>query len=502
MKRYAAPFAALLAGAAMTLAFAPFGFYPAALAAIAALFALLRRCSGAAALACGYAFGLGKYGAGTSWVYVSIHEHGHAGVPLAVLMTALFVAGLACIPAAMALTWTVLLRTRRTLMDAVSFAAVWAAFDWVMTWLLTGFPWLLAGYAFVDSPLAGWAPLAGGLGVGWLAALTATTSVALMLGGWHERRLRGALALLAVLPWPLGIALARVSWVEYGPSRSVALVQGNIDQELKWRRELAARHLQTHLDLTARHLDADLIVWPEAAVTYDLQQARRLLAGLDRRLAARGTTLVTGVPEWIGEGSPTAPFRLRNAAIALGAGSGLYDKRRLVPFGEYVPLERWLRGAIELFDLPMSHTSPGPWRQPPLEGPDFSMAIAICYEIAYPRLVASQPANVIVTISNDTWFGRSIGPHQHLEIARMRALEFGRYVLRATNSGITAIIAPDGSLEGRLPQFRSAVLAGHFELAHGNTPYARLGNWPLFALWLAAAGWPVYGRARWRSVSS
>ncbi len=499
MKRLAAPLVALSAGAVLTLAFAPFGIYPAAWLGIGVLFGLLRWCSPAAAAWRGYCFGFGKYAAGTSWVYVSIHEHGHAGVVLAAALTGLFVAGLALIPAAMALAWTMLLRTRRVFVDVLSFAAAWALFDWLMTWLLTGFPWLLAGYPFIDTPLAGWAPLVGVLGVGWLAALTAAALAALTLGAWRARSLRWSLTALAVLPLPIGAALSRTAWVAYGDSHRAALVQGNIDQEQKWRPELAWRHLRTHLDLTAGHLDADLIVWPEAALTFDLREARQLLSRLDRRLAERGATLVTGVPEWTDDG---AGLRLRNAAVAFGAGGGLYEKRRLVPFGEYVPLERWLRGGIELFDLPMSRTSPGAWDQQPLRGADFSMAIAICYEIAYPRLVASQPGDVIVTISNDTWFGGSIGPHQHLEIARMRALELGRYVLRATNSGITALIGPDGAIEGRLPQFESGVLTGTFRVASGETPYARAGNWPLLTLWLLTAGCAGYGRARWRKVSS
>jgi apolipoprotein N-acyltransferase len=233
------------------------------------------------------------------------------------------------------------------------------------------------------------------------------------------------------------------------------------------------------------------VIWPEAAVTLFEQRAQPFLTAMDALARRGGAALVLGIPSY--QRLPDGGVVFRNSAIAIGNGEGSYSKRRLVPFGEYVPLERLLRGLIEFFDLPMSHAEPGAMQQPLLRAGTWRVAMAICYEVAYPELVRrdARAADVIVTISNDSWFGRSIGPHQHLQMAAMRALENGRWVLRATNSGITAIISPDGVVADSLPQFEAAVLDSTFSGMTGTTPYGRWGNALLFAA-LVAAGAAAY----------
>jgi apolipoprotein N-acyltransferase len=171
----------------------------------------------------------------------------------------------------------------------------------------------------------------------------------------------------------------------------------------------------------------------------------------------------------------------RNAALVLGTGAGRYQKRRLVPFGEYVPLESLLRGLIEFFDLPMSHASAGPWRQPLLDLGGHRGVMAICYEVTYPDLVRLQAAqaDVLLTISNDTWFGTSIGPLQHMQMARMRALENGRFLLRGTNNGVTAVVDAAGRVRARLPQFEAGALRADYDIMTGTTPFTRYGHMPL-----------------------
>ena len=172
----------------------------------------------------------------------------------------------------------------------------------------------------------------------------------------------------------------------------------------------------------------------------------------------------------------------RNTAIGIGNAQGRYVKRHLVPFGEYVPLEGLLRGLIEFFNLPMSRAEPGPWQQAPLQVAGNPAQMAICYEVVYPLLVSNPPTALLLTISNDTWFGDSLGPQQHLQMARMRALENGRWLLRATSNGVTAIVDPAGAVRGRLPQFRAGVLTGEYHTMEGQTPFSRFGNWPFLAL--------------------
>jgi apolipoprotein N-acyltransferase len=188
----------------------------------------------------------------------------------------------------------------------------------------------------------------------------------------------------------------------------------------------------------------------------------------------------------------------RNTAVVAGTGEGRYVKRRLVPFGEYVPLEGLLRGAIEFFALPMSHAGPGAWRQPLLDLGGQRAQMSICYEVVYPDLVRRDAggADVLITISNDTWFGASIGPLQHLQMAQMRALENGRWMLRGTNNGVTAIVDHRGAVTSRLPQFEPGVLRGEYAAMSGITPFTRFGHAPWLAVIVLALAGCAYGRLR------
>ncbi len=233
--------------------------------------------------------------------------------------------------------------------------------------------------------------------------------------------------------------------------------------------------------LTEPHWDADVIVWPEAAITLFPQQAEALLEQLSERAVATQTNFITGMPG--ADPLPEGGYAFSNLALGLGLAGGRFRKHHLVPFGDYVPLQGMLRGLIEFFDLPMSNAVPGPARQANLRLAFGEAAMAICYEIAYGDSMRrrAERADVLITITNDTWFGASIGPHQHMQIARMRAAENGRWLLRAANSGITAIVGPDGRERGRLPQFTADVLRGEIRLMQGRTPYSRFGDTPLVA---------------------
>jgi len=478
---------ALVAGALLPLSLAPFGFWPLGILAIGAWFWVLARPGGRDWLL-GWLFGVGKYLAGASWVYVSINVYGQAPPLLAGSLVLLFVAGLALFPLVNAVVFA-RLRSGNLIADAATFAVLFVVFEWLLTWVLTGFPWLLAGYAHLNTPLSGLAPVGGVLLVSLAVASTATMGVACIESFRHRRRRprnpardRGPLLIaigVATLPWLAGFGLSWVTWVEPGASAEVALVQGNVDQSVKWDPEESARIIRTYVELTEPHWDAGLVIWPEAAITLLEHEAAGLLDELDARGDAAGTALLLGLPR--AERLPDGTVAFHNAVRAVGAGEGLYLKRRLVPFGEYVPLETWLRGLIAFFDLPMSGFSRGPVAQPLLEFGGRRGVMAICYEVVYPELVREQAAaaDVLMTVSNDTWFGASTGPLQHLEMAQMRALENGRWMLRATNNGVTAIIDERGRIRERLPQFEAGVLRGDWRAMSGVTPYTRFGYLPV-----------------------
>lgn len=480
---------ALICGAILPLSLAPFGLWPLGAVAIAGWFLALERVAGRGFLV-GWLFGVGKYAVGVSWVYVSINVYGNAPPPLAAMLVALFVAGLALFSAANAWIYLRLRSVSSPGWNGLLFVCLFVGFEWLLTWFLTGFPWLYPAYGVIDTPLAGFAPVGGVLLVSVMLACSACSLVV----GYLSARYGRAVA-VALLPWLVGFLLLEVSWTTPGPLRSVALVQGNIDQAVKWLPESRMPIIRTYLELAEPHWGADVMIWPEAAITVMSQDAGSLLDALQSRGAREGTALVLGLPAL--ERTPDGATIFRNTALAIGDGEGRYVKRRLVPFGEYVPFEGALRGLIEFFDMPMSHTASGAWRQPLLRVGSDRAVLAICYEIVYPALVREQvrDADVLITISNDTWFGTSIGPLQHFEMARMRALENGRWLLRDTNNGVTAIVDARGRVTHQLPQFEAGVLVGDYRLVDGDTPYARWGDLPVLLGLLGgllACGWRRY----------
>ena len=487
------PLAAVVAGAVLPLALAPFGLVPLMLVSAGALFWILcRTVTHGGAFWLGWWFGVGKYGVGASWIYVSIHVFGAAPPPLAVALVALFVAGMALFTGLLGLLFHGLSAGSRRgggIADALVFAALWTALEWALTWFLTGFPWLFAGYAFIDTPLVGLAPVTGVLGMSFVAVFTAACLVIVPLQ--DSARTRALVLIAPAALWVVAWALESVSWTERGAERSVALVQANVPQDAKWDRRRLPEWQARYSELTAGATDRDIVVWPEAAIPNYYHLAKDFIDETVLRLSGdlvQGTLLAE-----VDEDGTVAAY---NAAVS--SGGGIYKKRRLVPFGDYVPFESALRGLITFFDLPMSRSTPGAERQPLLEAAGLDLAMAICYEIAYPKAVAvhGRGADVLVTVSNDTWFGRSIGPLQHAQMARMRAVENGKYVLRATNNGVTALIDDRGAVVAELPQFEQAVLTGTVRATSGSTPFARFLNAPLLSVLAAVAAGLVIVRVR------
>ncbi|MDR5905709.1 apolipoprotein N-acyltransferase [Franzmannia qiaohouensis] len=461
---------ALIAGLLTTLTASPFELWWLGPVAVALMYLGIHTLTPGQAALKGWWYGVGLFGSGASWVYVSIHDYGYTGMPLALFLTALFVAAMALFFAVWLWLYTRLCGPR---LAALSFAGAWVLGEVLRTYAFTGFPWLLLGSAHVDSPLAAWAPVGGVYLLSLITALSGTLLVELLQRRW--------LAAAPILLMWLAPLLLPAQWTSpAGEPRQVALLQGNLPQEIKWTPEGQRMAANTYSNLTREQDDdIDLIVWPEAALPMFEDEARPMLERVQANLAA-DTALLTGILQRDGDGL------FYNAVIGVGDTEGEYRKEHLVPFGEYLPFDNLLRGAIAFFDLPMPAMTPGPARQAPMKAAGLTIGNAICYEIIYADLVAQRArhADVLLTVSNDTWFGASIGPHQHFQMARLRALENGRYVARATSNGVTAIIDPQGRVTAQLPQFETASLTGEVTPMQGLTPFTRSGSWPA---WLLAA---------------
>ncbi|NMT65428.1 apolipoprotein N-acyltransferase [Marinobacter orientalis] len=475
--------ALLIAGAMQTLTFSPFNWWWLGPVSVALILLCCLPLAPKKLFRAGWLVGLGLFGTGASWVYVSISEHGNTSVPLAIILTSVFVAGLALVHGLAFWAWGKLAKDS-TVRRLILFPAVWILADWIRGWLLTGFPWLYLGTAHVDGPLGGFAPLVGVHGVTFWITVSGAAIIAFW---WLARCTRYAsaavVAVVALLPWVTGPAVSNTEWTVLDEEPTTfASMQGNIPQQIKWDPDFLRDQIVAYLELTEDHWNTDLILWPETAIPIPQDQAGKIIDHIAEELG-QNSTLITGIP-WYGFSERIEDFTFHNSIMAIGNGSGIYHKQKLVPFGEYVPLQQWLRGLIGFFDLPMSSFSQGPPDQSPLDANGTNIMPFICYEVAYPDFVARNARNsgLLLTISNDGWFGDSIGPLQHLQIARMRALETGRYMLRGTNNGVTAIIDHKGQITETIPQFERAVLTGEAYAAEGDTPYMQSGSWPVLTL--------------------
>lgn len=488
--RHAAPHlaAAFLLGAASVLGFAPFQLFPVPLATLAALIWLWRNASPRRAAILGFAFGAGCFLAGVSWVYVSMHVFGGMPPWLAGLAAFLLCCMLALFPA---LAGFVFARLRRdhVWVDALLGAAAWTLAEWLRGWLLTGFPWLAFGYAQTPpSPLAGYAPLLGVYGVGFAAALIA--ALAGLTFHRREHRLPSAAAIATLLA--VGAGLMSIAWTQpVGKPLSVSLLQGNIEQSLKWKPERLQQSLATYLRLARAH-PAQLIVLPETALPLMLDQLPRdYLAALRRPAQDRNGDVLLGIAAQDAQG------RYYNSAVAFTPeGIQVYRKSHLVPFGEFTPpILAWTQALLK---IPMSNFSPGAADQPPLTIAGAKVAVNICYEDVFgEEIIRALPeATLLVNLSNTAWFGDSLAQPQHLQIAQMRALETGRFMLRATNTGMTAIVSPRGRVERVLPPFSEGALVGEVRGYSGATPYVRWGNAAALLLVAIGMGVPLMGLRR------
>ena len=495
----------ILAGALFTLGLAPFNFWPATAISSGLLACLLHHHGqDRSSWLTGWLYGAGLFIAGSSWIYVSINTYGQAPPPLATLLTGIFCLGIALLFGLQAWLYQRYFAGNCLLSPTLAFPALWVLFEWVRSWLLTGFPWLYAGYATLGTDIDGWAPIIGVYGLSFFLIALGSSSITFAAKHCshylsnqrnHSSQSQAALTSRPITRpnnyrWPItwiitlaiiaigSNAIKSVQWTKpTGKPIDVALYQPNIPLEKKWDLRYLRDILLQHQATISPHYD--LVLWPESTLPGYRHTLANYLKSLHQQAFRSDTALITGIPVHAETGR-------HNSIIALGQGQGEYHKQKLVPFGEYIPLENWLRGLIALFDLPMSNFVPGPDIQPVLTVKNLRIAPFICYEVTYPDFVTSgaRDSNLLVTISNDSWFGDSIAPLQHLQMAQFRALETNRPMLRGTNNGITAIINSHGEIIKRSPQFEETILTGSIQPRIGNTPIMLTGSWPVLTFCL------------------
>lgn len=490
-------FVAFVAGALCHLSFAPYEFQiiaPLTIALLYAQFTFVKPLTNKAHVYLGLAYGFGLFITGLRWVHVSLDTFG--GLPLVVTIALMVLLSLylALFPALAAYAFA-RLKNHTPSFNALLFSVLWCLSEYLRGELLTGFPWLWLGYSQTVGLISQAASIVGVLGLSFIILLLASLSINLL------KSCRISIVLLAIT---IGISawLSTINSISTnGKTTDLALIQGNIEQSAKWKQEAMWPTISRYMELTRQNFDADLIIWPEAAMPAVEAWLEDYLHSVDKEALRQNSAIITGIiSRTTSIESEQVSQNYYNALITLGQHdeveqrearytenhSNRYYKHQLLPIGEFVPFAQLLRPLAPLFNLPMSSFVRGDAVQANLSAKGIKLTAAICYEIAFSQLVRQNltpDTDMILTVSNDAWFGRSIGPHQHMQLAQMRAIELGRPVIRVTNTGITAIVNPQGIITDRLNQFEEGVLRANVKSYHGETYYYRYGNAPI--LWFS-----------------
>lgn len=475
-----------IAGLVLVFAYAPFSYWPVTILVPALWLSLLNNKPLKEATKLGFFFGLGWFGAGISWVHVSIATFGGMPLIFSLLLMLLLCSYLAIYPA---LACYLAAKLNNKHFSAWLFVPIWLFTEYLRSIMLTGFPWLSLGYSQIDSPLSAFAPVIGETGITLIMLMFAVTLMHLLL-----KKKKGIhlviLSILTLTTW----VISTTSWLTLTDKTvKVALIQGNIEQSMRWQPDQEWPTMLKYLDLTRANYGADLIVWPESAIPKLEPLAQEFLDLANRSAALNNTAIVTGIQNY-----NIKTKQYYNGLIVLGKKDknspigqytynthNRYYKHHLLPIGEFVPFGDLLRPLAPFFNLPMSSFSRGAYVQPNITANGLHILPLICFEIVFADQLKANfnpDTNLLLTVSNDAWFGDSHGPHQHLEITRMRALEFGRPMLRSTNNGVTAAIDYQGKVVKQIPQFKEAVLKAKLQLVHGTTPYSHWGNWLAYLL--------------------
>ena len=469
----------MFVGTLAVLAFSPFNLWWMSIVSLSFLLILFHQGNYQNSFKVGYLYGLGMFGAGTSWVFNSLYDYGEAPFVAAAIITLISVLVLSLFPAFVLSAVTKLsLSNVRPIYRVLAFASLWVLLEWLRNWVLTGFPWLLFGHALVGTPFSGIIPIFGVFGGSLFIAFFAAGINEVLLSQLKQG-LRWAISLstLACIIFFLGTA----EWTSPATDQQikVAAVQANIPFEMKWDKSRRDEVYQRYVDLTRLHWDSEIVVWPETAIpTFYRVAEQNFIPSFEEELKNNDTELLSGVFTY-----EVGTERIFNSLVTLGNERQFYSKQHLVPFGEYLPL-RWIFDFFrKIVVIPMSDLSPGEGSSV-MQLKGIPVGVSICYEAAFgEEIIRALPqAQLLVNVSNDAWFGNSFAPHQHLQIARTRSLETGRYMLRATNTGTSALIDPKGDLLSQTGQFVDEVVSGEIWPMHGRTPFIIWGNWGIISI--------------------
>lgn len=469
-----------LCGTLGTLGFAPFGWFWLLWLGLGGLLWALLKAGQRRGFALGYGYGLGLLISGVSWLAPTFAEASDVPLLLAWPLT-LGLLALLALWYGLAGWFLGRLLSKRPLGASLVllFPGLWVLFEWLRGWVLSGFPWLQSGYTLIDTSFAGFAPWLGVHGLAWLGLVSLGGLLWFVFAG---KRLGLALALLVSLAgWGVG------HWnfaTPKGEPIATTLIQANIKQSLKWQPEHLGQSISRHLEMTEAAWGAKLILWPETAIPGMTQALwNSLLDPLEQDALAHDSEILIGIPREHEDGE-----RYYNTLLSLGGaktgGNSYYAKRHLVPFGEYPPWRSRLKPFFDSLNIPMSDFAAGQAARPLLKVAGHEAGVSICYEAAFAEEVrqALPEAAFLINVTNDGWFGDSLAPHQHLQIARMRALEMGRQMVRSTNTGISALIDVDGRVKASLGVGTLGNLEFELQPYTGTTPYVALGNWPILVI--------------------
>ena len=479
-----------IAGVSLPFAFAPFNVWLVAPLALAALFVMLSGTSPRQAFIRALVFGFSSFLVGAYWIFISVSVFYGAPAALGIAATV----GLALLLASFVAVVVSLVARFVSLSGVVGahvvLPAAWVLAEWLRSWLFTGFGWLSAGYSQTDTWLMSFAPMLGLLGVSYAVALTAGALASTLSVPASTRR---TAAMLVVAVWGIAWIFSGWRWTSPRPSLvNVAIAQAAIDQDRKWLPEQYQPTLDIYRELSLRAGGRDLIVWPEVAVPNLYEYARDYLQIVQQEVAQDGATLVTGILQRQDDGAQL------NSVVAMTASPQFFAKRHLVPFGEYIPLPRFMLTWLGNLGIPYPDIGAGESDQALLAVAGEQLSVSICYEDVFGAEQRDflPAASLIVNVANDAWFGRSIAAEQHLQIARLRAAEAGRYVLRATNTGVSAVIDPLGNVVERGPSYEPALLQATVQGFEGSTPYVRFGDAPVVLISLVLLSAAVFREKR------
>lgn len=459
---------AIIAGGLVPFAFQPFGFYFLIFISLSTLFYLCYKTDSAKeCFISGYLFGLSMFGIGVSWLHISINLFGGMHIIGAWFFTFLLIAFISLYPALCVYLANRFFKKHALLV----LPALWLISEWARGWIFSGFPWLNIGTSQTDSPLVNFAAVIGDYGISFVVCVITILIVSLFISNLKTKVISSSIIVCIFL---VSLLLENINWTETtGKELNVALIQGAIPQEIKWRREFRDKTYEIYSSLSQPYWSLDLIIWPETAIPSYYHTASDFIDRISDKRQNANAYFMSGLVK-----KDLTSDKYFNSILLMDGAHRFYNKHHLVPFGEYLPLKSILDRFLRFLQIPMSDFSAGKFENKVLETDKAIFGMSICYEDAYGKEIrqALPDANILINVSNDAWFGDSFAPHQHLQIARMRAIENGRYLLRATNTGISAIIDNKGKIIAKSPQFKPHALNAEAKLFNGATPFSQYGN--------------------------